>query len=237
MTTPRKKIAKSRLEALAPERAPEPLGPAATDDLQGDPGDTRSRILQAAVKEFASEGYGGARVERICATARSNPRMLYHYFGDKAALYVAVLEHVLQMLRAEEVKLGVDDMEPLAGIMKLFEFVNGHFGSHPELHQLLSGENLLRAAFLRGSRRVRVESSPLIEILARLLRRGERGGAFRRGIDPLHLYVLIVSLCYYHRSNAYTLSVLFETDLTARSWQDEHEDYARQMLRSFLIRR
>ena len=48
---------------------------------------TRQRILQAAIKEFAAEGYSGARVDAICKRARSNPRMIYHYFGDKDGLY------------------------------------------------------------------------------------------------------------------------------------------------------
>jgi AcrR family transcriptional regulator len=196
---------------------------------------TRSRILAAAIEEFALRGYSGARIDRIWAAARSNPRMLYYYFGDKAALYVAVLEDTLGKLRAEEFKLGVDDVEPMAGIMTLFEFINGHFATHPELLQLLSGENLLGGQFLRGSRQVRVQSSPLIAIIAQLLGRGERDGSFRPGIDPLHLYVLMVALCYYHRSNAHTLSVLFETDLTAQNWQQEHAAYARHMLRSFLV--
>ena len=57
--------------------------------------ETREKILQAAIGEFAAHGYSGARVERIRARARVNTRMLYHYFGDKRRLYVAVLEHVI----------------------------------------------------------------------------------------------------------------------------------------------
>ena len=214
--------------------APEPAGPV---NDRADAAESKERILQAAVNEFAREGFGGARIDRICAAARSNPRMLYYYYKDKGALYVAVLERVLQALRSEEFKLDVERMAPLDGILNLFEFINRHFRSHPELHQILTGENLLRAQYLRGSHRVRVESSPLIEIIATLLERGERARAFRTGVDPLHLYVLMVSLSYYHRSNAYTLSALFETDLLTPGWQDQHEQYARQMLEAFLTRR
>lgn len=39
-----------------------------------EPDATRDRILQAAIKEFAAEGYSGARVDAICKRARSNPR-------------------------------------------------------------------------------------------------------------------------------------------------------------------
>lgn len=52
---------------------------------------TRSLILAAALKEFATHGFAGARVDAIARSARINKRMLYHYFGDKEELFKAVL--------------------------------------------------------------------------------------------------------------------------------------------------
>jgi AcrR family transcriptional regulator len=201
-----------------------------------DPDATRQRILSAAVKEFASEGYSGARVEAICKRARANPRMIYHYFGDKDGLYVTVLEHVLSELRREELKLEVDHVAPLRGMLQLFHFIHAHFGAHPELIPLLSGENLQRARFLRRSVKAPIVASPLIELIARLLERGVKEGEFRAGIDPLQLYVTMVALSYFHRSNAHTLSVLFRTDLLEPAWQAEQKRNAEQMLMRFLER-
>jgi len=56
-----------------------------------DPERTQERILQAAFKEFAGKGFAGARVDSIALRAGINKRMLYHYFGDKAALFREVL--------------------------------------------------------------------------------------------------------------------------------------------------
>ena len=200
------------------------------------PDATRQRILSAAIREFAAEGYSGARVESICKRARANPRMIYHYFGDKDGLYVAVLEHVLGQLRREELKLEVDHVAPLTGMLQLFNFVHTHFGEHPELIPLLSGENLLRARFLRRSAKAPIVASPLIELIGRLLERGVKEGVFRSGIDPLQLYVMMVALSYFHRSNAHTLSVLFRTDLLEPAWQTEQKRNAEQMLTRFLER-
>jgi AcrR family transcriptional regulator len=59
-----------------------------------DPERTRRAILAAALREFARVGPAGARVDRIAAEAGVNKRMLYHYFGNKAGLYRALLaEH------------------------------------------------------------------------------------------------------------------------------------------------
>jgi TetR/AcrR family transcriptional regulator len=56
-----------------------------------DPIRTRERILRAARREFVAKGFAGARVDAIARVASVNKRMLYHYFGDKKGLYVAVL--------------------------------------------------------------------------------------------------------------------------------------------------
>jgi TetR/AcrR family transcriptional regulator len=56
-----------------------------------DPVRTRERILGAARREFVAKGFAGARVDAIARAAAVNKRMLYHYFGDKEALYRAIL--------------------------------------------------------------------------------------------------------------------------------------------------
>lgn len=60
-----------------------------------DPERSRQRILQAALKEFATRGLAGARVDRIARSAGINKRMLYHYFGGKELLFSAVLKSKL----------------------------------------------------------------------------------------------------------------------------------------------
>lgn len=195
---------------------------------------TREKILRAAIDEFATYGYSGARVERIRRRARANTRMIYHYFGDKSGLYVAVLEHTIGDLRQEELRLEVDQVDPLEGLLELFQFIDRHFATHPELITLLSGENLLRGRFLRNTAKPPIISSPLMPLIEELLRRGERKHLIRAGVDPLHLYIAMVALCYFHRSNAHTLSLLFRTDLLSASWQGEHKKVAIELLTRYL---
>jgi AcrR family transcriptional regulator len=207
--------------------------PAAATKHQGDDS-TRVRLLAAATAEFAANGYSGARVDAICRSARANPRMIYHYFGDKDGLYVAVLGQVLTELRSEELKLAVDHTPPMEGIIELFDFIHDHFGRRPELISLLNGENILRARFLKRSISTPIVASPLIALIAQLLERGMRAGIFRKGIDPLRLYVMMVALSYFHRSNAATLSVIFRTNISAPDWQEPYRRDAEAMIRRFL---
>lgn len=54
--------------------------------------ETRQRILAAAIRGFASQGYGKASNRSIAAEAGVTATLLYHYFGSKAALYRSALQ-------------------------------------------------------------------------------------------------------------------------------------------------
>ena len=76
------------------------------------PQKTHAMILEAATEEFAAHGFGGARVDAIAARAQTNKRMLYHYFGDKDALYLAVLENAYRKIRSAERELHLSELDP-----------------------------------------------------------------------------------------------------------------------------
>ena len=71
----------------------------------------REKIMKTATAEFARHGFAGARIARIVKRAESNPRMIYHYFGNKSQLYIAVLENALAGLRTVELDLDVELVE------------------------------------------------------------------------------------------------------------------------------
>jgi TetR/AcrR family transcriptional regulator len=198
------------------------------------PAVTQERLLQAATVEFCRHGFNGARVDKIVASARSNPRMLYHYFGSKSGLYLAVLEHAYSELRERERALKLSDLPPAEGMRRLVDFTFDHFGGHPDLIHLINNENLLRARHLRRSKRATAMTSPLVSAIRDLLRRGERDGSFRPGIDAIQLYVSITALSYFHVSNRYTLSTLFEVDLADPAWIAARREHAREMLLAYL---
>src|SRR3954464_9475178 len=61
--------------------------------------ETRQRILDAALREFAQKGLAGARTEAIAAAAGVNKALLYYYFNSKENLYVAALEMIADRVR------------------------------------------------------------------------------------------------------------------------------------------
>jgi TetR/AcrR family transcriptional regulator len=77
------------------------------------PDRTRTRILSAALKEFAAKGFAGARVDEIARRAAINKRMLYHYFGGKEELFRAVLRRKIGERQAWAETLSGDPAETL----------------------------------------------------------------------------------------------------------------------------
>jgi AcrR family transcriptional regulator len=176
---------------------------------------TRGKILEAATAEFARHGLGGARVDRIAARARANKRMLYYYFGDKDGLFLAALEDRYAHIRAAERSLELEHLDPRVAVRRLVEFTWSYFLEHPEFLTLLNSENLHKGRHVRRSRRVPEMHSHLVQLLRGVLRRGEAQGLFRRGVDPVQLYISIAGEGYFYLSNRYTLSRIFDRDLMA----------------------
>ena len=199
-----------------------------------DPVAARTRLLQAAVDEFSAHGYSGARTDRIAQSAGTNIRMLYHYFGGKDDLYVVVLETVLADLRHDELQLDAEALPPMEGLLRIFDFVAGHFAAHPQLRKLLAFENLNEARHLARSGRIPQMATPVLNLIRKLLARGAATGEVRAGVDALHLYVAMVSLSYYGRAHAFTLTRIFNKDLQKPAWQRAHLKLTRAMVEAYL---
>jgi TetR/AcrR family transcriptional regulator len=180
-----------------------------------DPVATRQKLLTAARHEFAKNGLAGARVDEIALRAGVNKQLVYHYFGDKDALYLAVLEWVYEEIRAQERKLNLGGLPPEKAIKKLIESSFDHLAWHPDFILLLNDENRNGARHVRASSKLEQMHSPLVSMVSKILRQGVRAGTFRKGINPVHLYISIAGLSYFFFSNTPTLSAIFGKDLTS----------------------
>ena len=181
--------------------------------IRRDPDATRAKILAAAWHEFAQKGFAGARVDAIADRSRANKRMIYHYYGDKEGLFVAVLEAAYDRARSAEQALDLEHMEPVAAMRRMVEFTFDSFIADRTFIQLLNNENLYKARHLKKSARVRQMHSPLIGMIGGILSRGEKAGVFRGGVDPAQLWISIAALGYFYFSNIHTLSTIFGRDL------------------------
>lgn len=59
---------------------------------------TRQRIMDSALQEFARQGYGASSVNAICSAEGISKGIIYHYFETKDDLYLACVEDCFQRL-------------------------------------------------------------------------------------------------------------------------------------------
>jgi hypothetical protein len=135
---------------------------------------------------------------------------------------VGALESTLSKLRTEELTLDVNHLDPLDGLLKLFDFMNGHFERHGDLVSLLRTENGTKARYMKKSSRIHEMSSPVLAMTERLLSRGVAEAKLAADIDPLPLYVMIAALSQFHLTNAHT-------------WRAKRHADARRMLAAYLV--
>ncbi|MGV0875643.1 TetR/AcrR family transcriptional regulator [Martelella sp. FLE1502] len=173
---------------------------------------SRAAILQAALDEFSSVGYDGARVDRIAAEAGLSKPLLYDYFGDKDELYKAALREAYVQIRAGEEKLALEALSPEEAVGALVRFTMTHFRTRPWFITMLNTENLRQGSSVGkiGDRR-EIQSKLLIK-LEEVLKRGWKDGVFLRKAEPVDVYLMIASLCYFPVSNRFTLAEVFGFD-------------------------
>jgi AcrR family transcriptional regulator len=201
---------------------------------QRDPERTRATILRSATVEFSRKGLDGARVDEIARRSGANKRMIYHYFGDKEGLYLAVLEKSYTAIRTAELELNLADQDPVEGMRTLVRFTWKYLAAHPEFLSLLATENLHRATNLKKLPHIRELHSPLISMITELLRRGVKHKLFRRGVDPMQLYISIAALGFFYLSNKYTLSTIFGRNLNASAALNKRESHIADLVLGFL---
>ena len=68
--------------------------------------DTKTRLIEAASREFAARGYDGASLRQICASAGVTTGALYFFFRNKEDLFRTVVEPVVEPLRVMLGRIG-----------------------------------------------------------------------------------------------------------------------------------
>ena len=195
-------------------------------DRQRDAERTRSEILEVATREFADQGFAGARVDEIAARTRTTKRMIYYYFGSKEQLFVAVLEGAYAGIRAAEQTIGVDHLDPVAAIRRLAELTFDHHESHPDFIRLVSIENIHRGEHVVWREDFAGQNSPAIELIERILERGRDEGHFTREVDAIDLHMMISAFCFFRVANRHTFGAIFDRDLIA---PESRERYRRML--------
>lgn len=172
-----------------------------------------SQIIDVATQEFVEKGLAGARIDEIAG--RATKRKIYYYFEGKDELYRAVLERAYRAVRDSEETVDVESGSATEALRRLIEHGVRYHSQHPELVRLVMNENIHRAEHLKQIADLPQGNRKVIDILRRIIARGEAEGSFRPGIDPIELHMNMTALSFYNVSNQFTFAHNFGIDMTS----------------------
>ena len=166
-----------------------------------------------AAQEFSTKGYDGARIDDIMRMSKVSKNLIYHYFGSKEELFIAVLEQAYQGMHRHQMTWPLDVSSPVDGIRKLVRSTFKYWRDLPEFIGLLNSENFHKGKHLRKSKLTKAGYSSLIGNIASCEARRESGRfPVRRGSRRNFKFDLGARLPL--SVNRYTLSYLLDRKLS-----------------------
>ncbi|GGE01828.1 TetR family transcriptional regulator [Paenibacillus nasutitermitis] len=164
--------------------------------------DVKIRLLQAAKKLFAKQGYDGTSVRQICDEAGANVALVSYYFGGKENVFLALFENFFPIGQIEE--LAKKPSDPVQGVKDIIRGVTEFRMLEPYMVQLLQQEILFNTPRIDVLRKM---SFPLWKHLREMLQQGREQGLFRfRSLNNTLMTVLGVIM--FHKQTEYFAPIL-----------------------------
>jgi len=147
---------------------------------------SRGRILRVAVEEFSNRGFAATRIDEIARRAGANKQLIYYYFGNKAGLYDAVLEEMIEWSKPLWSSLPRGDLKQL-----VTQLSNVGDRKAATWRRLLAWEGIEYSK--RSRRRIHLEGvrTAAYQTLTEILEREKARGAFPSEMNSKVLSLLL----------------------------------------------
>ncbi|MGB5191939.1 MAG: TetR/AcrR family transcriptional regulator [Polyangiales bacterium] len=143
--------------------------------------DKRDRILRAAIKVFAKNGFYATRVSEIAKAAGVADGTIYLYFKNKDDVLITIFEDGIQQLLAILREVAASEQPFDERITRIIELQLGLLEDQRDLAEVIT-VNLRQSSSL-----LKQYAAPLfmeyIDVIAGLIRDGQKEGAFRKDIN------------------------------------------------------
>lgn len=185
--------------------------------------ETRDRLVEAALREFAEKGFDGASTRAIAARAGVAQSAVPYHFTTKEALWKAAADQIFGLFQ-EQFGARIAGLEGV-DILTRTRLLLGDFvrfaAAHPELHRFMLQEGTGKSERLEWL--VAKHVAPNIAYMRRLFAALEASGRPTHG-RPDHLYYMIIGAA----STPYALGPEFELttgeDPFSKEMVDAHAD-------------
>lgn len=150
---------------------------------------TQSRVLDAAVDRFGTNGFRGTSVAAIAREAGVSAAAPFAYWPSKEALFEAAVDHDAKTVIAELLS-GIGETDDIARWLGLVNNLLSVLQRHPLARRVLAGQEpevIDRVLELPAFHELRV-------LLTGVIESGQRSGEVRADIDPPRAAIGIESI-------------------------------------------
>ena len=181
---------------------------------------TEDKIKKAALKEFAQNGFEGARVDRIAQKAKINKAMIYYHYKSKENLYETVLTDVCKTIFLRLTNTLSDEKSPDEQfdliINEYIEFIRTVDADFMKmmLRELSSGGKYFKKLVLPGV------IVPVMKIVQEIISSGIKQGIFKE-ILPHYTFLQTLGSIIFFNALRITLQ---DTDVGESLFPDDAFD-------------
>jgi AcrR family transcriptional regulator len=156
--------------------------------------DVKIRILLAAKKLFARQGFEKTTVRQICEEASANVALVSYYFGGKENMFAALFENFLPNEEIAKINPGLD---PVSGLKLIIRGVTELRSKDHELVSIIQQEIVMNTERVI---KIRQHVMPLWAMCKRWLIQGKEQGLFSFASIDVALMSVIGTILYQRHS-------------------------------------
>lgn len=144
--------------------------------------DKHRRIIEAAIKVFAKNGFYNSKVSEIARAANVADGTIYLYFQNKDDILISLFEEEMQNVL---VRVGAAVAQETDPARKLERFAMAHLSlveENQELAEIIQVEVRQSSKFMRGYDNVKFVQ--YLNIISDIIKEGQSQGVFRSDVLP-----------------------------------------------------
>jgi len=163
---------------------------------EGEHGEVRERLLDAATRLAVEHGFGACGLREIAARAEVSSGMISYYFGDRQGLHQAMFQRAFDRVIAEvEALLDGRDLDSGDRLDEIIRIFVSAIAAEPWLPQMLVREVLANPdSEIHEQFAAQVGHGPM-QLLIRWLAEEQARGVLQKDLDPKMVAISIVSVC------------------------------------------
>lgn len=143
----------------------------------------KSRILEAAITEFANYGYDRANINKIAEKAGVSVGSIYKYFNNKQDLYLAIVNFSVEKLKTvlnEIISSEVDFLSTVEKIIKAIQLFSRSDVYLTKLYNEMATENNSELVWKIASDMEGVSAN----LYSSIIKKAQDNGQVRKDINP-----------------------------------------------------